>query len=131
MCHSLRVSSPDTSEMSKRVNDVSLGNLKHYEGKWKNGQTRTIRVPIALADATLEYARQLDNGIKSHDTSDLMDEVERLKSEVERLREQAATASPKIKLPEAAELLNRLKAKRKKSTASFADIKAILEILEG
>jgi hypothetical protein len=32
--------------------------------------------------------------------------------------------------PEAASLLNRLKAKRKKSTASLADIEAILEMIE-
>jgi hypothetical protein len=36
-----------------------------------------------------------------------------------------------FKLPEAPDLLNRLKAKRKKkATASLADIEAILEILE-
>jgi len=28
---------------------------------WKTGKTRTIRVPIALADQLLEVARQLDN----------------------------------------------------------------------
>jgi chromosome segregation ATPase len=173
--------------MSKNVNDASLANLKHYEGKWKHGQTRTIRVPIILADATLEYARQLDNGVKSHDTSDLgeqvkglMGEIERLQTELGNLRSQlgveetrydelreewedkeetcaqlerklavaraerdetiaerdeiftklAATLSPKIEPPEAADLLNKLKAKRRKATASLADIEAILEILE-
>jgi hypothetical protein len=89
--------------MTKNINDASLANLKHYEGKWKHGATRTIRVPVTLADATLEYAKQLDNGIKSPETSDL---------------------------PDAATLLNKLKAKRKKATASLADIEAILEILE-
>jgi hypothetical protein len=34
-------------------------------------------------------------------------------------------------LPEAADLYNQLKAKRKKSSASLADIEKILEILEG
>jgi hypothetical protein len=29
---------------------------------WKTGKTRTIRVPIALADQLLEIARQLDSG---------------------------------------------------------------------
>jgi chromosome segregation ATPase len=54
--------------------------------------------------------------------------VETLKGENEALR----TAQPvaEVELPEPAELLNRLKAKRKKSTASLADIEAILEILE-
>jgi hypothetical protein len=35
-----------------------------------------------------------------------------------------------LELPEASVLLNKLKAKRKKSTASLADVDAILEILE-
>jgi len=95
--------SGDTSEMTRNINDASLANLKHYEGKWKHGQTRTIRVPIVLADRVLALARQLDSG-KSLDTGDL---------------------------PDAATLLNRLKARRKKSTASLADIEALLEMIEG
>ncbi|MEG3959533.1 hypothetical protein [Microcoleus sp. herbarium2] len=31
-----------------------------FKAAWQSGSTRTIRVPIALANATLEYARQLD-----------------------------------------------------------------------
>ncbi len=34
--------------------------LKKYEGTWRHGSTRTIRVPIVLADRVLGYARQLD-----------------------------------------------------------------------
>jgi Ribonuclease G/E len=40
----------------------------------------------------------------------------------------SATASKD--LPEAADLLNQLKSKRKKSTTTLADLEAILEILE-
>lgn len=36
--------------------------LKHYQPKWKSGTTQTIRVPIALTDSILEFARSLDNG---------------------------------------------------------------------
>ena len=39
-----------------------------FKAAWQSGPTRTIRVPIALADATLEYARQLDRGIEPRDT---------------------------------------------------------------
>jgi chromosome segregation ATPase len=55
-------------------------------------------------------------------------QVEALKTENEALR----TAQPvtEFELPEASELLNQLKAKRKKATASLADVEAILEILE-
>ena len=39
-----------------------------FKAAWQSGLTRTIRVPHALADATLEYARQLDRGIEPRDT---------------------------------------------------------------
>ncbi|MEG5066777.1 flagellar alpha dynein [Microcoleus sp. B3-A4] len=39
--------------------------------------------------------------------------------------------APTIELPEPADLLNRLKARRKKSKADLADVEAILELLEG
>jgi chromosome segregation ATPase len=66
------------------VVESSLANLKHFEGKWKSGQTRTIRVPIVLADEILACARRLDSGNKSHDTVELAAlkaELESLKSE--------------------------------------------------
>lgn len=44
-----------------------------FKAAWQSGPTRTIRVPIALADATLEYARQLDQGTEPRDTSELLD----------------------------------------------------------
>jgi len=43
-----------------------------FKAAWQSGSTRTIRVPIALADATLEYARQLDNNIEPRDTANLL-----------------------------------------------------------
>ncbi|MEG4507708.1 flagellar alpha dynein [Microcoleus sp. F6_B6] len=89
--------------MTGNINGASLANLKHYEGKWNHGRTRTIRVPIALADRVLTLARQLDNN-ESLDTS---------------------------AMPDAATLLNRLKAKRKKSKCDLADVEAILDILGG
>ena len=129
-----------------------------FKAAWQSGPTRTIRVPIALADATLKYARQLDNiveprdtadrrggskvetkRIQSRDTSGSIDEVKRLKGECKRLQnlvsdmriELYQTRRAEIELPEAADLLNRLKAKRKKSATTLADIEAILEMIEG
>jgi hypothetical protein len=127
-----------------------------FKAAWQSGPTRTIRVPIALADATLEYARQLDRGIEPRDTADRCgsslekkqsqsrdtgietEKVAWLKAENRRLQNLVSdmrvelyhTPRPEIELPDAADLLNRLKAKRKKATASLADIEAILEILE-
>jgi len=129
-----------------------------FKAAWQSGPTRTIRVPITLANATLDYARQLDKKIEphdtadsrsgsevekkqhqSHDTSGSTDEVKRLKGECKRLQnlvsdmrmEPYHTPRTEIELPEAADLLNKLKAKRKKSTATLADIEAILEMIEG
>jgi uncharacterized protein YlxW (UPF0749 family) len=120
-----------------------------FSSPWQSGATRTIRVPISLADATLEYARQLDKGIEprdtansvssklevnvtpSPDTRDSSGEVKQLKDEVERLQNELDNLRVQSELPEAANLLNQLKAKRKKSTASLADVEALLEMIKG
>ncbi|PSB25806.1 hypothetical protein C7B69_12285 [filamentous cyanobacterium Phorm 46] len=68
----------------------------------------------------------------------LRDENEALRAELAEIRSQlatvqataSATASPELKLPEASDMLNKLKAKRKKSSASLADVEAILEMIE-
>lgn len=198
-----------------------------FKAAWQSGPTRTIRVPIALADATLEYARQLDQGAEPHDTSKLLDsetstaaieprdtasmqaeleaeladlaqlkkevkevaaelhreerclefekarwqqelsdarceladakatilnqsnkirELERgysfkpnpaesrLRLEIGELNQQLAdlkqNSAPARELPEAADLLNQLKAKRKKSSVTLADVEFLLELLE-
>jgi hypothetical protein len=211
-----------------------------FKAAWQSGPTRTIRVPIALAEVTLEYARQLDRSNESRDTAKEPDnktsvdiaesrdtaiisnkpsasagsknetldtmlkqevetvkterevndaniekqpdtelypfietvlteveslklelqavraenqllqiqlgnssvEVETLNQELGEVREQLETeraereenkkSAPAEKdLPEAADLLNKLKAKRKKSKTDLADLEAILELLEG
>ncbi|MEG4294452.1 hypothetical protein Q5692_37265 [Microcoleus sp. C2C3] len=134
-----------------------------FKAAWQSGPTRTIRVPIALADATLEYARQLDRGIEPRDTwvksdtqihnkvdnivteprdtAKIQVELESLRANYDALLETSTRITTKLRnevhrlrsaleLPEASVLLNKLKAKRKKSTASLADVDAILEILE-
>jgi len=134
-----------------------------FKAAWQSGPTRTIRVPHALAEVTLEYARQLDLGIEPRDTmiqsdslthskvdnivseprdtEQLQAELESLRANYEALLETSARVTAKLRdevrrlrsaleLPEAFVLLNKLKAKRKKSTASLADVDAILEILE-
>jgi hypothetical protein len=39
----------------------NLNTLKPYQSKWNSGITRTIRVPVVLADQVLEYAHKLDS----------------------------------------------------------------------
>jgi len=134
-----------------------------FKAAWQSGPTRTIRVPIALAEVTLEYARQLDQSIEprdtriqsdslthskvdnmvseSRDTGKIQAELESIRANYDALLETSARVTAKLRdevdklrsaleLPEASVLLNKLKAKRKKSTASLADVDAILEILE-
>jgi hypothetical protein len=134
-----------------------------FKAAWQSGPTRTIRVPIALAEVTLEYARQLDQDIEPRDTriqsdslahskvdnivieprdtAQLQAELESLRVNYEALLETSARVTANLRdevgrlrsaleLPDASVLLNKLKAKRKKSTASLADVDAILEILE-
>ena len=134
-----------------------------FKAAWQSGPTRTIRVPIALAEVTLEYARQLDQGIEPpdtriqsdtqtdskieniatepRDTAKIQAELESIRANYDALLETSARITTKLRdeihrlrsaleLPEASVLLNKLKAKRKKSTASLADVDAILEILE-
>jgi hypothetical protein len=134
-----------------------------FKAAWQSGPTRTIRVPHALAEVTLEYARQLDRGIEPHDTmiqsdslthskvdnivseprdtAQLQTELDSIRANYDALLETSARVTAKLReevrrlrsaleLPEASVLLNKLKAKRKKSTASLADVDAILEILE-
>jgi hypothetical protein len=134
-----------------------------FKAAWQSGPTRTIRVPIALAEVTLEYARQLDQGIEPRDTrvksdsltyskvddivseprdtAQIQAELESIRANYDALLETSARVTAKLRdevdrlrsaleLPDASVLLNKLKAKRKKSTASLADVDAILEILE-
>ena len=134
-----------------------------FKAAWQSGPTRTIRVPIALAEVTLEYARQLDRGIEPRDTmiqsdspthskvdnivseprdtAQLQAELDSIRANYDALLETSARVTAKLReevrrlrsaleLPDASVLLNKLKAKRKKSTASLADVDAILEILE-
>jgi hypothetical protein len=134
-----------------------------FKAAWQSGPTRTIRVPIALAEVTLEYARQLDRDIEprdtmiqshspthskvdyivseSRDTAQLQAELDSIRANYDALLETSARVTAKLReevrrlrsaleLPEASVLLNKLKAKRKKSTVSLADVDAILEILE-
>jgi archaellum component FlaC len=92
-----------------------------------------------LEDAKSSYEALLESS--THVTNKLRLEVQELRSQLEQERadrEQVETELAEVKqnsttarkLPEAADLLNRLKTRRKKSTASLADLEVILEIIE-
>ena len=48
-------------------NEASLKDSR-FKAAWRSGTTRTIRVPVVLAEDVLEYAHRLDDGIESLDT---------------------------------------------------------------
>jgi regulator of replication initiation timing len=79
-------------------------------------------------DTYLQEARSQIEALKAENEA-LKAENEALKAENEALR--TAQPATEFELPEPADLLNQLKAKRKKATASLADIETILKILEG
>ncbi|MGE5659469.1 MAG: hypothetical protein ACM37W_22985 [Actinomycetota bacterium] len=82
-----------------------------------------------LFDSEVQTA-DLDVAVKKLKTknSNLETENERLQAELENLRSQPSPSPAEF--PEASDLLNRLKAMRKGSKASLADVEAILELLD-
>ncbi len=80
-------------------------------------------------------AAQAKNQRLQNDLGNLQTQVAELRSQLaaERAeREENKKSAPVEKnLPEAADLLNKLKAKRKKSKTDLADLEAILELLQG
>lgn len=100
----------------------SLENSDRLVGK-KNQEISELNSRLA---ATNQKISELDD-----QTEDLESENQNLKSELaSRPKENSAPIAIGIELPEAADLLNQLKTRRKKSTATLADIEAILEMIE-
>ncbi|MDJ0650495.1 MAG: GIY-YIG nuclease family protein [Xenococcaceae cyanobacterium MO_188.B19] len=89
--------------LEPRLNETPgnrLGNeasLVKYESKWKSGKTKTIRVPVAIAEQVLEIAHQLDEGIlpdisqyiNNNGTASKPDnEIKKLKQKISELEKQ-------------------------------------------
>ena len=81
-----------------RSSDGSLDHL--LKPKWKQGKTRTIRVPKVLADQLLDIAHHLDDGgkidltqdNKTEEISQPVDLTQDIKAELEQLRSNQAKA---------------------------------------
>jgi chromosome segregation ATPase len=107
----------------------NLGNLKAENEELKQ----------ELADARADYTKLLESSshIKASREKEIVElrsqleqeraDREEIESELSDLKQKSAAAR---ELPEAADLLNQLKAKRKKSSATLTDVEKILEILE-
>ncbi len=65
----------------------------------------------------------------NQELASLREQLETVRAENEKLK--ASQPAAQFELPEAADLLNKLKARRKKSKTDLADLEAILELLQG
>jgi chromosome segregation ATPase len=99
---------------------------KVWEREFTEMESERDDLGQTLTETKQQYSSLLAS--LNQELASLRSQLETLKAENESLR----TAQPvaEFELPEAPELLNKLKAKRKKATASLADIEAILGILE-
>jgi chromosome segregation ATPase len=108
---------------------------KHYLNESKAELLRQ-----ELEEVKADRARLLQSS--THTTNKLRQEVHELRSQLETERadrEQVEAELAEVKrkpvtvsrnLPEAADLLNQFKTRRKKSTVSLADVETLLEIIE-
>lgn len=95
----------------------------------KNQEISELNSWLAVASRKISDAEEgLEEQFKEITAQDA--ELENLKSETERLKNKSAPTGKDLSEVEAADLLNKLKARRKKSKADLADIEAILEILD-
>jgi chromosome segregation ATPase len=119
----------DTEELPKVDSEVTGG----LQNELSNLKGKNEKLTQELALTKRQYMELLENSAAT--IGNLQKELEEARAQLEIVQaenEALRTAQPvtEFKLPEPADLLNQLKAKRKKATASLADIEAILGILE-
>mgnify|MGYP000158459698 CR=1 FL=1 len=122
---------PDTEVINTEL-QTRLGNLEVENEKLQSEYSRLLASSHIVTEKLREEVRE----VRSQLATECADREE-VKKELSDLKQKSATAG---KLPDAGDLLNRLKAnyeemiangkKPKKPTASVADIEGILEILE-
>jgi len=130
----------ELAQIKKEVKEAAAE--VHREGRsielekdrWQ-GQLSDARAELADAKATIlnqgNRIRELERGysLKPNPAERrLRLEIGELQTQLSDLKQKSAAASKD--LPEAADLLNQLKSKRKKSKTDLADLEIILEILE-
>jgi chromosome segregation ATPase len=119
----------DAAEVHREGNAIKVERIR-----WQR-ELSDARAELADAKATIlnqgNKIRELERGYSlkpSPAESRLRLEIGELRSELSELKQKSATA--RKDLPEAADLYNQLKTRRKKSSASLADVELILEMIE-
>jgi chromosome segregation ATPase len=136
----LQAEREELAQLKKQVKEDAAevhreGNaIKVERTRWQQ-ELSDARAELADAKATMlnqsNKIRELERGFSFKPNpaeSRLRLEIGELQAQISDLKQKSATASKD--LPEAANLLNQLKAKRKKSKADLTDLETILEILE-
>jgi chromosome segregation ATPase len=128
-----KVDSEVVEELQNELSNLKAQNEKlraNYDALLESSTvvTKKLDQEVQKLRSQLEQERA-DRGEVEAQLSDRDKQIEELRSELCELKQKSTIASKD--LPEAAEILNQLKAHRKKSSATLADVEKILEILEG
>ena len=121
--------------VTNKLREELTENTRYYTGRLNEAGATIATFKDKLA------AAQAKNQRLQNDLNNLQAQVVELRSQLQKerasreeietklsdVKQKSATAS---ELPEAAELYNQLKTRRKKSTASLTDIEVILEMIE-
>jgi len=124
-----KLESGDSSELPKVDNAVAerlqneLGNLKNENEKLRADYATLLGSSTAVTNRLRQEVQEL----RSQLTTERADREE-IETELSDLKQKSATAGKD--LPEAADLYNQLKTRRKKSSSSLADVELILEMVE-
>ncbi|WP_377476394.1 MAG: hypothetical protein P2A85_26635 [Microcoleus anatoxicus] len=133
--------SGDSQELPKVDNEVAerlqkeLSNLKAENQKLKTDYATLLESSTLVTNKLRQELQEVRSQLETERTrwDELQEELDdreeicaQLRSELSDLRQKSVIAS---EFPESADLLNQLKARRKKSRADLVDIEAILEIL--
>src|SRR4028118_1391714 len=131
-----KLESGDSLELPKVDNEVAeqlqneLGNLKDENERLQASYAALLESSTVVTNKLREEVQELRAQLATERTS--REPIETELAKLVAAREENKTTAPAPKnLPEAADLLNKLKAKRKKSKTDLADLEAILELLEG
>ncbi|MEG3959625.1 hypothetical protein [Microcoleus sp. herbarium2] len=123
-----KLESGDSLELPKVDNKVAeqlqneLGNLKNENEDLRADYDRLLESSTHVTNKLRQQVQELRSQLETERA-----DREEIEAELADLKQKPATAT---ELPEAADLLNQLKTRRKKSTASLADIETILEMME-
>jgi DNA repair exonuclease SbcCD ATPase subunit len=135
----LQAQREDLAQLKKQVKEhahelhLEENSMKLEKVRWQR-ELSDARAELADAKVTMlnqgNKIRELERGFSFKPNPAerrLRLEIGELQAELTDLKQKSATTR---ELPEAADLLNQLKARRKKSTVSLADVELILEMIE-